>query len=77
MMEKLTDLGKTVRAVDPLKAKLDRTVKRVLAFKPLLARIFGEVVTECSGMSVEQIESYIEGEALISEVPVEGVERIS
>ena len=52
MMEKLTDLGKTVRAVDPLKAKLDRTVKRVLAFKPLLARIFGEVVTECSGMSV-------------------------
>ena len=77
MMEKLTDLGKTVRAVDPLKAKLDRTVKRVLAFKPLLARIFREVVTECSGMSVEQIESCIEGEALISEVPVEGVERIS
>ena len=28
-------------------------------------------------MSVEQIESCIEGEALISEVPVEGVERIS
>ena len=77
MMEKLTDLGKTVRAVDPLKAKLDRTVKRVLAFKPLLARIFREVVTECSGMSVEQIESCIEGEALISEVPVEGIERIS
>lgn len=76
-MEKLTDLGKTVRAVDPLKAKLDRTVKRVLAFKPLLARIFREVVAECSGMSVEQIESCIEGEALISEVPVEGIERIS
>ncbi|MBR4779804.1 MAG: hypothetical protein IK014_00425 [Lachnospiraceae bacterium] len=93
MMEKLTELGKKIKSADPLKMKLDRTVKGVLAFKPLLARIFREVVTECNGMSIERIENCIEGEVLISEVPVddvsvddgfsrkmfshEGVERIS
>lgn len=43
-MESLTEFGKTVVGVDPIKAKLDQTVKKVLAFKPLLARIFKEVV---------------------------------
>lgn len=72
-MEQLTELGKTVKATDPLKAKLDRTVKNILAFKPLLARIFKEVVTECRDMSVEQIEGCIEGEPLIGEIPVDDV----
>ncbi|MBO4782780.1 MAG: hypothetical protein J5522_10315 [Lachnospiraceae bacterium] len=76
-MERLTDLGKKIKATDPLKIKLDRTVKSVLAFKPLLARIFKEVVTECSNMSFEQIEGCIEGEVLISEVPVDDLEMIS
>lgn len=56
IMEQLTELGKTIKATDPLKTKLDRTVKNILAFKPLLARIFKETVTECVNMSVEQIE---------------------
>ena len=77
MMEKFTDLGKKIRTTDPIKMKLDRTVKSVLAFKPLLARIFKEVVTECSNMSFEKIESCIEGDALISEVPVDSLEVIS
>ena len=72
-MEQLTELGKTVKATDPLKTKLDMTVKNILAFKPLLARIFKEVVTECRDMSVEQIEGCIEGEPLIGEIPVDDV----
>ena len=72
-MEQLTELGKTVKATDPLKTKLDRTVKNILSFKPLLARIFKEVVTECRDMSVEQIEGCIEGEPLIGEIPVDDV----
>ena len=72
-MEQLTELGKTVKAVDPLKIKLDLTVKKVMAYKPLLARIFKEVVSECKDLSVEQIEAYIEGEVHISEVPVDDV----
>ena len=81
-MEQLTELGKTIKATDPLKTKLDRTVKNILAFKPLLARIFKETVTECKNMSVEQIEDCIEGDVLVGEEPVDDVpgdnaERIS
>ena len=64
-MESLTEFGKTVVGVDPIKAKLDQTVKKVLAFKPLLARIFKEVVEECHDLSFEEIEACIEGDVLI------------
>ena len=70
-MESLTEFGKTVVGVDPIKAKLDQTVKKVLAFKPLLARIFKEVVEECHDLSFEEIEACIEGDVLISKVPVD------
>ena len=70
-MESLTEFGKTVVGVDPIKAKLDQTVKKVLAFKPLLARIFKEVVEECNDLNYEEIEACIEGEVLISKVPVD------
>ena len=73
IMEQLTELGKTIKATDPLKTKLDRTVKNILAFKPLLARIFKETVTECVNMSVEQIEGCIEGDVLVGEAPVDDV----
>ena len=70
-MESLTEFGKTVVGVDPIKAKLDQTVKKVLAFKPLLARIFKEVVEECHDLCYEEIEACIEGDVLISKVPVD------
>ena len=72
-MEQLTELGKTVKAIDSIKIKLDMTVKKVLAYKPLLARIFKEVVSECKTLSVEQIEACIEGEVHISDVLVDDV----
>ena len=49
-MEHLTGLGKTILATDPDKIRLDQAVKNILAYKPLLARIFKEVVSECRDM---------------------------
>ncbi len=71
-MKKLTGLGKTLIATDPDKIRLDLAVKNILAFKPLLARIFKEVVSECRDMDLEEIEASIEGDVLISRVYVEG-----
>ena len=68
----LTGLGKTIIATDPDKIRLDQAVKNILAFKPLLARIFKEVVEECQDMDVEEIEACIEGEVLVSKVYVDG-----
>ncbi len=71
-MERLTGMGKAIIATDPIKIKLDQSVKNVLAHKPLLARIFKEVVDECRDMSYDEIEACIEGEVLISKVYVDG-----
>ena len=68
----LTGLGKTIIATDPDKIRLDQAVKNILAFKPLLARIFKEVVEECQDMDVDEIEACIEGEVLVSKVYVDG-----
>ena len=78
-MKQLTEFGKVIQTTESIKNKLDKTVKRILAFKPLLARIFKEVVVECHGMSFEQIERCIEGDVIISEVPVDDIpmEKIS
>ena len=70
-MEQLTGLGKTIISIDPDKIKLDQSVKNVLAMKSLLARIFKEVVEECSEMSYDEIEACIEGEVLISKTYVD------
>ena len=61
-MKKLTGLGKTLIATDPDKIRLDLAVKNILAFKPLLARIFKEVVSECRDIGLEEIEASIEGD---------------
>jgi len=68
----LTGLGKTIIATDPDKIRLDQAVKNILAFKPLLARIFKEVVEECRDMDADEIEACIEGEVLVSKVYVDG-----
>ena len=70
-MEQLTGLGKTIVATDPDKIKLDMAVKNILAYKPILARIFKEVVSECRDMTYDEIEDCIEGEVYVSEVYVD------
>ncbi|SFC89930.1 hypothetical protein [Butyrivibrio sp. YAB3001] len=72
VMEELTGLGKTILGTDQDKIYLDLTVKNILAYKPLLARIFKEVVYECRDMSCEEIEKCIEGEVLVNSVFVDG-----
>ena len=71
MRETLSGLGRAIVATDPDKIRLDQAVKSILAYKPLLARIFKEVVSECHDMDVDQIEACIEGDVLISKVYVE------
>ena len=66
--EKLTQ---TLTAIDPDQIKLDHTIKKILANKPILARIIGAVVEECMEMPYEKIEACIEGEVLVERVPVE------
>ncbi len=70
-MERLSQLGKAIVATDQDKIRLDQTVKNILAYKPLLARIFKEVVSECREMSYDEIEACIEGEVLIGKVYVD------
>ena len=68
--ENLTDLGKQIIATDQIRIKLDKVVKNIFAYKPLLARIFKEVVVECKDMSYAMIERCIEGRVQISKVRV-------
>ena len=70
-MEILSELGRSVAVVDPDKARLDQNVKNILAYKPLLAWIFKEVVSECRNMDLDEIEASIEGNVLISQVYVD------
>ena len=70
-MEQFTGLGKAIVATDPDKIRLDMTVKNILAYKPLLARIFKEVVSECRDMNYDEIEACIEGDVLVSKVYVD------
>ncbi len=71
-MEELTGLGKAILTTEKTRIKLDKSVKNILAYKPLLARIFKEVVSECANMTFEEIEDCIEGEVKISSEYVDG-----
>ncbi len=51
--EQLTGLGKAIIGADADKIRLDQTVKSILAYKPLLVRIFKEVVSECYSMDYD------------------------
>ena len=64
MPDELTPLGESIEVVGS-DIKLDKNVKLILAFKPVLARIFKESVSECAEMSFEEIEHCIEGEPSI------------
>ena len=41
-MEHLSEFGKAIVSTDQDKIRLDHAVKNILAYKPLLARIFKE-----------------------------------
>ena len=58
-MRELNALGKMVVSMEPSTMKLDGNVKKILAYKPLLARIFKEVVAECRELSHEEIERFL------------------
>lgn len=70
-MEQLTGLGKAVMTTDPDKLRLDRSVKNILAYKPILARIIKEAVTECHDMDYDEVEACIGEKVLISKMPVD------
>ncbi|WP_051671606.1 hypothetical protein [Oribacterium sp. P6A1] len=70
-MELLTGLGKAIVAADPDKIRLDMTVKNILSYKPLLARIFKEVVSECRDMKYDEIETCIEGDVLVGKMYID------
>ena len=55
-MEQLTGFEKAIISADPDKVRLDQTVKSILAYKPLLARIFKEVISECRDMAFDAID---------------------
>ena len=70
-MEQLTGLGKAVMTTDPDKLRLDLTVKNILAYKPILARIIKWTVTECHDMDYDEVEACIGEKVLINKVPVD------
>ena len=53
------------------KAQYDEKVKRLLGHKSILAHILVHTVDEFKGMKPKDVETYIEGDPLISVVPVE------
>lgn len=62
MKDVLTDLGETITSISSGETKYDRSIKNILAYKPILARIFKETVIECDHMDYQEIERCIEGE---------------
>ena len=65
-MKELTNLGKDISSSNS-DIKYDRIIKNILAYKPILSRIFKETVVECKDMSYDEIEECIEGEIEIEE----------
>ncbi len=66
-MKDLTGIGKEILITEADRIRLDQSVKKILAYKPLLARIFKQTVSECGEMSLQEIEACIEGEIAISQ----------
>lgn len=65
-----TEIANAVNAAGD-KAQYDTRVKRLLAQKSILAHILVKTVDEFKGMKPEDVVKYIEGEPIISVVPVE------
>ena len=65
-----TELKNAVLSTD-IKAQYDECVKKLLGHKIILAHILAKSVDEFCGMRPEEVVHLIEGEPLISKVPVE------
>lgn len=65
-----TEITNAVAAADD-KAQYDEKAKRLLGHKSILAHILVHIVDEFKGMDPKEVVTYIEGEPLISSVPVE------
>jgi hypothetical protein len=68
-MVELTCLGEAIAATPEGKEVLDGYIKNVLAYKPILAHIFKDVVEECKDLSYEEITNCIE-RVCVNTVPV-------
>ena len=65
-----TEITNSIDAADD-KAQYDACVKRLLANKSILGHILVNTIDEFKGMSPEEAEKYIEGDPIISAVPVD------
>ena len=65
-----TEITNAVDATDD-KAQYDACAKRLLANKSILGHILVNTIDEFKGMAPEEAEKYIEGDPIISVVPVE------
>lgn len=65
-----TEITNAVVAADD-KAQYDEKAKRLLGHKSILAHILVHTVNEFKGMNPKDVVAYIEGEPMISAVPVE------
>lgn len=70
-MTQMTPTGIVIASTDQSEMDLDLAIKRVLACKPILARILKGVVEECCGLSIEEVEACIEGEITVDKVFLE------
>ena len=68
MQEERTALGEEIVSMDSAEIRLDRNIKNILAYKPILARIFRETVIECKEMTYDEILQCIEGEVHIDTI---------
>ena len=69
-MKDNSTLANNLISMNPEELKVDMNVKKILSYKPLLARILKCVMSECGEMTFEEIEACIEGDVMISTVPV-------
>lgn len=65
-----TEIKNVVEATD-IDACYDEKAKWLLSNKIILAHILVKTVDEFQGMNPKDVQSYIEGEPFVSEVPVE------
>ena len=68
MQEERTALGEEIASMDSAEIRLDRNIKNILAYKPILARIFRETVIECKEMTYDEILQCIEGEVHVDTI---------
>ena len=60
-MQEKTTFAKNLMSMASDEVKVDMNVKKILGYKPLMARILKEVMSECHDMTYEEIENCIEG----------------